>query len=121
MRFEAAVFDSAHERFDDRSLLQREERDTRTFDGRIAHLHDLAIGQIGNQADTPRRVLLQVPSEAAREVERIDGIKRDAEAAEDDVQAGDVGARDEQQHAHGAGQDDDLRAASADEGKFAAA
>ncbi len=93
MRLQPAVLDPPHER-------SRALRGAST-DRSAMHAPSMAafptcttcvIGQVRDEADSPRRLLLQVPAEAAGEVEHVDVVERDAVVAEDNVQAGDVGA-----------------------------
>src|SRR5690348_12500163 len=51
MRLEAAVLHALHERLELVPLRRGEKRDARALDGRVADLHDLLVGQIGDEPD----------------------------------------------------------------------
>src|SRR5207248_8045420 len=64
-----AVLDAPNERLQLAPLRHREQRDARTLDRRVAHLHHLLVGQIRHEPDAASRVEREMTAEAAGEVE----------------------------------------------------
>src|SRR3954464_6448618 len=91
MRFEAAVHDPANQRLELLAPRPRHECDRRSFERRVADLHDLLVGEVGNEPDALRRTFLEMPPESARQIEHRHVLEWNPILAENDLQSGDVG------------------------------
>src|SRR4051794_40500105 len=92
MRLETAVLDALHQLLELAALRHRQQRHARALDGCVADLYDLAVGDVGDQADSLRRVDLQVATEASREIEDVDVVEGETVFIEHDLKSRDVRA-----------------------------
>src|ERR1700733_9068300 len=88
--FQPAMFDSLYQHLQLLALRFRKQRDGRTFDRRVAGLHDSCRRQRGNEAYALGSFNIEMPPKSARQVENLDVVEINAIAAEDGVQTGDV-------------------------------
>src|SRR4051812_11140302 len=92
MALEPPVLDLLDQQFQLFTPRAGNECDRRAFQRRVTDLHDLIVGDIGDQADPLRCARLEMPAEAACQIEHRYILESNAVIAEHHPQPGDVGA-----------------------------